>query len=243
MSSIVLTWFIFFQVFEDFSLEIEPGEVVALVGQSGSGKSTCSALLSRLYDVSGGEVTVDGVNVRDIDPKNLHDLIGMVSQDPVIFGNSVAENIRYGKPGASMDEVRSAAVHAYADEFIRDFPNGYNTDLGERGSLLSGGQRQRIAIARIVLRDPPILILDEATSALDNESERYVKEALDRLMTKRKKTTIIIAHRLSGVINVDKIVVLKEGKIVEVGKHEDLLRRNGVYADLYRSDVRAHSGS
>jgi len=224
-------------VFEDFSLEVEPGQVVALVGQSGSGKSSCASLLSRLYDVQGGRVAIDGVNVKDLQPTSLHEVVGVVSQEPVLFGTTIYDNIRYGRPDASFEQVVQAAQAANAHDFISDFPEGYNTQLGERGVLLSGGQRQRIAIARIILRDPAILILDEATSALDNESERVVQQALDGLMAIKKRSTVVIAHRLTTIRNADKIVVFSKGKVVESGTHDELLAKQGEYAKLHAAST------
>jgi ATP-binding cassette subfamily B (MDR/TAP) protein 8 len=225
------------RVLDDFSLRVDSGHVVAIVGPSGSGKSTLSALLSRLYDVEQGAVTIDGVDVRDLEPESLHEVVGIVSQQPTLFSCSVRDNIRYGKPDATDLEVQEAARAANAHDFISAFPKGYDTELGERGVLLSGGQRQRLAIARVILRDPALLILDEATSALDNESERYVQEALDKLMATKKRTTIVIAHRLSTVRNADSIVVLSKGRVVERGSHNQLMAANGVYARLYNMQV------
>ncbi|CAK9040570.1 Mitochondrial potassium channel ATP-binding subunit (ATP-binding cassette sub-family B member 8 [Durusdinium trenchii] len=222
------------EVFESFNLDIKPGQVIALVGASGSGKSTLGALLKRFYDVQDGSVSLDGVDVRNLDPQSLHEIVGVVSQEPVLMGTSILENLRYGKPDATMDEVVAAAMAANAHDFIEEFPDGYHTQLGERGALLSGGQRQRIAIGRVILRDPSILLLDEATSALDNESERIVQEALDKLMHIKKRTTIIIAHRLTTAAAADLLVVLDKGKIVEMGTHQELLALNGAYAKLYR---------
>jgi ATP-binding cassette subfamily B protein len=213
-----------------FSLVVEPGETVAFVGPSGAGKSTSFQLLLRFYDPQSGSVEVDGVDVSTLDPAALRKRIGLVPQETVLFGESARENIRYGRPGASDSEVEQAAVAAAADEFIRELPEGYDTFLGERGTRLSGGQRQRIAIARAILKDPPILLLDEATSSLDAESERLVQSALERLMQDR--TTLVIAHRLATVKQVDRIVVIDRGKIVASGRHEDLIDENPLYARL-----------
>ena len=215
---------------DDFSLSVKRGERVALVGPSGAGKTTVFQLLLRFYDPQSGTVRVDGVDVRDADPAELRRRIALVPQDPVIFASSVADNVRYGRPDASDEDVRRACEAAYASEFVERLPQGFASFLGERGVRLSGGQRQRLAIARAVLADRPILLLDEATSALDAESERMVQLALERLMADR--TTIIIAHRLATVRHADRIVVMDRGRAIASGTHDDLVRDNPLYARL-----------
>ena len=215
---------------EDFSLDIEPGETVAIVGPSGAGKSTSFQMLLRFYDPQSGHIEIDGIDIAQLAPNDLRKQIGLVPQETVLFGDSARENIRYGRPGADDFAVEQAAVAAAADRFISDLPDGYDTFLGERGTRLSGGQRQRIAIARAILKDPPILLLDEATSSLDAESERLVQMALEGLMEDR--TTLVIAHRLATVKKVDRIVVVDEGRIAAVGNHDELMKNSALYARL-----------
>ena len=215
---------------QDFTLRIEPGETVALVGPSGAGKSTALQLLLRFYDPQHGRVLIDGVDLSQADPAEVRARIALVPQDTVLFGTTARENIRYGRPGASDAEIEAAAQAAAAHEFILELPQGYDTYLGERGTRLSGGQRQRLAIARAILRDPPILLLDEATSALDAESEQLVQQALEKLMANR--TTLVIAHRLATVLKADRIVVLDQGKLIAVGSHASLLTSCPLYERL-----------
>jgi ATP-binding cassette subfamily B protein len=214
----------------NFSLAVQPGQTVALVGPSGAGKSTVFGLLLRHYDAAQGQALLDGVPTQDMALDALRGRIGIVPQDPVIFSANAMDNIRYGKPDATDDQVRAAAVAAHADEFIRELPEGYHTFLGERGVRLSGGQRQRIAIARAMLKNPPLLLLDEATSALDAQSEQRVQAALATAMQGR--TTLVIAHRLATVQKADLIVVLDHGRVVEQGTHAELVAAGGVYAGL-----------
>ena len=213
-----------------FSLTIEPGENVAFVGPSGAGKSTTFQLLLRFYDPESGRVIVDGVDIAKARPEDVRSRIGLVPQETVLFGTTARENIRYGRPDATDADIEAAARAAGADEFLRGLPQGYDTFLGEKGTRLSGGQRQRIAIARALLKDPPILLLDEATSSLDAESERYVQQALEKLMEHR--TTIVIAHRLATILKANRIVVLEHGRIVAIGTHAQLLETNELYARL-----------
>ncbi|HPX61637.1 MAG TPA: ABC transporter transmembrane domain-containing protein [Deltaproteobacteria bacterium] len=218
-------------VLQNINLIANTNQMVALVGPSGGGKSTLVSLIPRFYDVTAGAVLIDGHDLRDVSLKSLVDNIALVDQETTLFNETIANNIRYGKPDASMQEVIEAARSAYAHEFIEQLPEGYETNIGDRGTRLSGGQRQRICIARALLKNAPILILDEATSALDTESEKMVQQALDNLMVNR--TTFVIAHRLSTVMHADVIVVLEEGHIVEQGSHEDLLTSSGLYSRLH----------
>lgn len=219
-------------VLQGVELEARPGEVLAIVGPSGAGKSTLISLVPRFYDVTAGRITLDGIDVRDITTAELRKHIGMVPQETQLFSGTILENLRYGRPDATDAEVEAAARAANAHDFVSAFPDGYRTQVGERGVMLSGGQRQRLAIARALLKDPTILVLDEATSSLDSESEALVQQALDVLM--RGRTTFVVAHRLSTVRRADRIVVLSGGKVVESGSHEQLLEHGGVYAELYR---------
>ena len=228
-------------VIDHMNLSIKPGQTIALVGPSGGGKSTTCSLLPRFYDVAAGSISIDGQDVRDVTQQSLRRAIGLVQQDVYLFDGTIGENIAYGKPGATAEEVAEAARRANIDAFIESLPQGYDTVVGERGSRLSGGQKQRVAIARVFLKNPKILILDEATSALDNESEEAVQESLERLA--RGRTTIIIAHRLSTIKHADEIATVEHGRVVERGTHEQLLARGGTYARYYRMQfegARAH---
>jgi len=217
-------------VLKNINLAIGAGEVLAVVGPSGAGKTTFADLIPRFYDPTSGRITIDEIDIREAGLKSLRDLIGIVSQDIILFDDTVAENISFGRPGAHPEDIRKAAEMAYAAEFIEKLPEGYDTFIGERGMKLSGGQRQRIAIARAVLKNPPLLILDEATSSLDTVSESLVQRALEGLM--KNRTTIIIAHRLSTIKNADRIVVLEDGRITDMGTHDELLSRGTTYARL-----------
>ena len=217
-------------VLKNFSLTINKGETVALVGQSGSGKSTLANLITRFYDVNKGDVFIDNSNIKDVTKTSLRALMGIVSQDSILFNDTIANNIKLGTPNASYTAIMEAAKIANADEFIQNLPEKYNTNIGDSGNTLSGGQKQRLSIARAVLKNPPIMILDEATSAIDTESEQLVQVALEKMMQNR--TSLVIAHRLSTIQKADKILVLKKGKIVEQGKHEELLAIQGEYFKL-----------
>ena len=224
-------------VLRDVDLTIRKGQTVALVGHSGSGKSTLVDLIPRFYDVVEGRITIDGTDIREVAVADLRRLMGNVNQEPILFNASVFENIAFGVEGATLEKVRQAAEVAHADEFINEMPDGYDTNIGDRGGKLSGGQRQRLSIARAVYKNPPILILDEATSALDTKSERLVQSALDHLMEGR--TTIVIAHRLSTIIHADVICVVDDGRIVEQGTHDELLALGGHYAKLHAIQVKS----
>ncbi|MDO8361111.1 MAG: ABC transporter ATP-binding protein/permease, partial [Devosia sp.] len=218
-------------ILKGVSFEVPAGKTTAIVGPTGAGKSTISRLLYRFYDVTEGRISIDGQDIRDVTQASLRAAIGMVPQDTVLFNDSIAYNIQYGRPGASMDEVKAAADHAQIGKFIASLPKGYDTPVGERGLKLSGGEKQRVAIARTILKGPPILILDEATSALDTKTEQDIQSSLDAVSANR--TTLVIAHRLSTVINADEIIVLRDGVIAERGTHQMLLLRDGLYAQMW----------
>ncbi len=218
-------------VLNNVSFEVPAGKMVAIVGASGAGKSTISRILFRFYEVSGGKVLIDGQDIRDVTQESLRAAIGMVPQDTVLFNDTIEYNIRYGKPDAKQAEVREAARLAQIHDFIVSTPQGYNALVGERGLKLSGGEKQRVAIARTILKAPPILMLDEATSALDSHTEMDIQDALERVA--RNRTTLVIAHRLSTVVHADNILVLDHGEIVEQGTHMELLSRGGLYASLW----------
>jgi ATP-binding cassette, subfamily B, bacterial len=219
------------KIFNNLELFIPAGQKVGLVGPSGGGKSTLTRLLLRFDDIDNGSVAIDGQDIRQVTQASLRRSISYVPQEPLLFHRSILDNIAYGKPNATLEEVRRAASLAYADDFISSLPQGYDTIVGERGVKLSGGQRQRVAIARAILKDAPILVLDEATSALDSESEVYIQKALEELM--KGRTTIVIAHRLSTIQKMDRILVLENGRIAEDGKHDKLLTQKGLYAKLW----------
>jgi subfamily B ATP-binding cassette protein MsbA len=219
------------EVLKEINLTLEKGKTLALVGPSGGGKSTLADLVPRFYDVQQGEVLIDDISLKNCDLHSLRNIMGIVGQEPILFNDTVFNNIAFGKPHATLEEVEAAAKVANAHQFVSQLENGYQTYIGERGGRLSGGQRQRISIARAVLRNPEILILDEATSALDNESEKLVQEALNTLM--KGRTSLVIAHRLTTIQQADKIVVVDKGKIVEEGTHEALLAKEGLYKKLW----------
>ena len=223
------------QILQGINLEIKKGRNIAIVGASGAGKSTLVDLIPRFYDPSAGSISIDGTDLKDISTRDLRALMGNVNQDPILFNDTIFNNIAFGVENATMEQVVAAAKIANAHDFIMEKEQGYETNIGDRGQLLSGGQRQRISIARAILKNPPILILDEATASLDTESERMVQEALDYLMSNR--TTISIAHRLSTVRKADEIIVMNEGRIVERGTHDELIEKNGYYKKLYEMQV------
>ncbi|TCP54648.1 ATP-binding cassette subfamily B protein [Tumebacillus sp. BK434] len=228
-------------VLRDLSFVIEPGQVVALVGPSGSGKTTVSSLIPRLYDPTEGRVLLDGHDLRDLELKTIGEQIGMVTQETFLFHASIRDNLRYGRPDASDEEVVAAAKAAYIHNLIVSLPEGYDTIVGERGHKLSGGEKQRMAIARVILKAPKILILDEATSALDSHSEHEIQQALEELMSQKSRTSLVIAHRLSTILAADQILVLEDGRLVEAGRHEQLLVQGGLYASLYRQQFEGDS--
>jgi ATP-binding cassette subfamily B protein len=219
-------------VFEGVSFTLEAGKTTALVGPSGSGKTTVGALIIRYFDPSSGRILLDGVDLKDLKQSDLRKTIGLVSQDPFLFADSIAENLRYAKPDATEAEMLAACKAAYALEFIEKLPAGLRTKIGDRGVKLSGGQRQRLSLARTILRDPKIIVLDEATSALDSESEMYIQRALAKIL--KNRTALIIAHRLSTIQRADKIVVLKDHKVFEHGTHDELLKQDKLYASLFK---------
>jgi len=224
-------------ILKDVSFEVPAGHMVAIVGPSGAGKSTIGRILFRFYDISAGQVTIDGQDIRDVTQKSLRAAIGVVPQDTVLFNDTIFYNIKYGRPDATDEEVYEAARLAQIDDFIRQLPQGYRTMVGERGLKLSGGEKQRVAIARTILKQPPILLLDEATSALDSHTEKEIQEALDRVS--RNRTTLVIAHRLSTIVHADNILVLDKGRLVEQGTHAQLLAKGGLYASMWNRQLRA----
>src|SRR5215213_1508842 len=223
-------------VLRNISLEVNAGDTIALIGTSGVGKTTLCSLIPRFYEASEGEVLLDGLNIKDITLRSLRRHVGVVQQDVYLFAGTVFENIRYGNPDAAEAEIIEAARKANAHDFILSLPDGYQTDIGQRGVKLSGGQKQRLSIARVFLKDPPILIFDEATSSLDNESERAVQESMERLSDNR--TTLVIAHRLSTIRNAQRIVILTDEGINEQGTHEELIAQEGTYANLYNMQLK-----
>jgi len=226
-------------ILKGISFEVPAGGTVAIVGPSGAGKSTISRLLFRFYEITGGRITIDGQDIREVQQTSLRNALGMVPQDTVLFNDTVRYNIRYGRWDATDAEVEEAAAHAQIDAFIRAAPKGYDTEVGERGLKLSGGEKQRVAIARTILKGPPILVLDEATSALDSHTEREIQDALDRVS--RNRTTLVIAHRLSTIIAADEILVLDKGMIVERGTHQRLLAAGGLYASMWNRQREAEA--
>ena len=220
------------QILEDVSFRLEDGEKLAIVGPSGAGKSTIARILFRFYDISKGQILISGQNIAEVTQQSLRETIGIVPQDTVLFNDSIRYNIQYARPQASFEEVREAARLADIDRFIEELPEGYDTIVGERGLKLSGGEKQRVAIARVLLKDPKILVFDEATSSLDSQSEKNILEALARIS--RNKTTLVIAHRLSTVVDADRIIVLDQGRVTEQGNHESLIEADGLYARLWR---------
>jgi ABC-type multidrug transport system fused ATPase/permease subunit len=223
------------EVLHDVAFRMAPGEVVALVGPSGAGKTSIARLLCRFYDPIHGRILIDGHDLRQVQIRSLRQHVAVVLQDTFLFNTTVRENLRYGKPDASEEEMIAAAKAAYAHEFIQQLPQGYDTEIGERGVKLSGGQKQRLALARAILADPRILILDEATSSVDAEAEYLIQQALDEVM--KGRTSLVIAHRLSTIRNADKIIALEEGRIREVGDHHELLARGGLYSQLYQRQL------
>jgi ATP-binding cassette, subfamily B, heavy metal transporter len=225
------------RILDDVSFEVPAGKMVAIVGPSGAGKSTISRILFRFYDIESGRVTIDGQDIRDVTQASLRAAIGVVPQDTVLFNDTILYNIRYGRADASDADIRAAARLAQIDDFIATLPAGYNTMVGERGLKLSGGEKQRVAIARTILKGPPILMLDEATSALDSHTEKEIQDALDRVA--RDRTTLVIAHRLSTIVHADNIIVLERGRLVEQGTHAELIALGGLYASLWNRQRQA----
>jgi ATP-binding cassette subfamily B protein len=224
-------------VLQDINFEVKAGEMIGVVGHSGAGKSTLTNIITRLYDVKEGSIAIDGVNVKDINMKDLHSQIGIVLQDTFLFMGTIAENIGYARQDATLEDIINAAKVANAHEFIMKLPDGYDTIIGSRGQNLSGGEKQRIAIARAILLNPRILILDEATASLDTETERLIQEALERLI--KGRTTFAIAHRLSTLRNADRLVVIEKGKLEEIGTHEELVKKKGIYFNLIQKQREA----